>query len=519
MHVSPANSDMVQSNGQKNRNTGYTTMNANDNQQNFTPWQDARHHLKTVSPISHSHSRESPLSPNRNSYAVDAIPQTSDRIPRVQNHPGSDESDSVTNELPSDKQGYDDDENDHDEEPLEYDMLSHQSPTTSSTTCGVDSSKDENISKEDCVKSNGAQENLVTTTSSGRRRKRPIQRGKPPYSYIALITMAIASAPERKLTLGHIYKFIMDRFPFYREQNKKWQNSIRHNLTLNDCFIKLPREPGKPGKGNYWTLDPAAEDMFDNGSFLRRRKRFKRSDTEKAMLNSYLQEQSAFTSSKTYVGQAHGAGTCYDTPYSTSAYLAANSVGHPHPHLSQYPLPTSSSTINGQVFRIDNIIGQVHQGEHHGHINANSPHSGVHIPCREPLGSLHDRGSSPQAQQYKSMYPTFGPGSLIAPYGAGNSVPLPSNPAMPAGYYCPSNPAYHGNPGSFYNSNSRYELNSTKDPSSYAGFTSLQTPANVNEYGDHLTAMQSGPAPTAENSYMRSADSAYATFNRYIAPV
>jgi hypothetical protein len=33
---------------------------------------------------------------------------------------------------------------------------------------------------------------------------------------------------------------------------------------------------GNPGKGNYWTLDPASEDMFDNGSFLRRRKRFKR---------------------------------------------------------------------------------------------------------------------------------------------------------------------------------------------------------------------------------------------------
>jgi len=30
------------------------------------------------------------------------------------------------------------------------------------------------------------------------------------------------------------------------------------------------------GKGNYWTLDPASEDMFDNGSFLRRRKRYKR---------------------------------------------------------------------------------------------------------------------------------------------------------------------------------------------------------------------------------------------------
>lgn len=67
------------------------------------------------------------------------------------------------------------------------------------------------------------------------------------------------------------YKF----FPFYRQNQQRWQNSIRHSLSFNDCFLKVPRSPDKPGKGSFWTLHPDSGNMFENGCYLRRQKRFK----------------------------------------------------------------------------------------------------------------------------------------------------------------------------------------------------------------------------------------------------
>ncbi|CAH1797154.1 unnamed protein product [Owenia fusiformis] len=92
---------------------------------------------------------------------------------------------------------------------------------------------------------------------------------KPQYSYIGLIAMAILSSKEKRLVLSDIYQWILDNYIYFRQRGPGWRNSIRHNLSLNDCFIKADRSAN--GKGHYWAIHDANLEDFKKGDFRRRR--------------------------------------------------------------------------------------------------------------------------------------------------------------------------------------------------------------------------------------------------------
>ncbi|KAM9205219.1 forkhead box protein M1 [Mergus octosetaceus] len=79
---------------------------------------------------------------------------------------------------------------------------------------------------------------------------------RPPYSYMAMIQFAINSTERKRMTLKDIYTWIEDHFPYFKHVAKPgWKNSIRHNLSLHDMFV---RETSANGKISFWTIHPDA---------------------------------------------------------------------------------------------------------------------------------------------------------------------------------------------------------------------------------------------------------------------
>ncbi|XP_073488971.1 forkhead activin signal transducer 3-like [Aquarana catesbeiana] len=105
---------------------------------------------------------------------------------------------------------------------------------------------------------------------SKKSKKKNYQRyAKPPYSYLAMIALVIQASPKKKLKLKQIEDEISNLFPFFKGDYRGWRDSVRHNLSSNDCFEKILKDPLRPnGKGNYWIVNvsriPAAAMKLQN---------------------------------------------------------------------------------------------------------------------------------------------------------------------------------------------------------------------------------------------------------------
>ena len=91
------------------------------------------------------------------------------------------------------------------------------------------------------------------------------QKGKPPLTYMALIIKALLSSSDGHMSINSIYNYIMEKYPFYRTTSLSWRNAIRHNLSVNDCFIKA----GKIGTSRLyqWGIHPDCVEAFRAGKY------------------------------------------------------------------------------------------------------------------------------------------------------------------------------------------------------------------------------------------------------------
>ncbi|KAK9403573.1 forkhead box protein F2 [Crotalus adamanteus] len=229
--------------------------------------------------------------------------------------------------------------------------------------------------------------------------------------------MAIQSSPSKRLTLSEIYQFLQARFPFFRGAYQGWKNSVRHNLSLNECFIKLPKGLGRPGKGHYWTIDPASEFMFEEGSFRRRPRGFRRKcqALKPTMYHRMVNGLGFLPQGFDFQAPPAAPLGCHPGGYNPLDVMQAGAAYDAHhvPHMSPNPGSTYMASCpvpsNGPDYGPDSSSSAflARHGQRHR----------VPLALRQPCRTLDASAASPYLKQQALQPPPPPPAAAAAPAG------------------------------------------------------------------------------------------------------
>lgn len=90
---------------------------------------------------------------------------------------------------------------------------------------------------------------------------RIISTSKPNSTYTDLITLALKE--KFSLTVSGIYQWITENYPYFKAEDDRWKNSVRHNLSMNPHFRKGGK--AKQGSGHVWVLADEGKGSYTLG--------------------------------------------------------------------------------------------------------------------------------------------------------------------------------------------------------------------------------------------------------------
>lgn len=138
-------------------------------------------------------------------------------------------------------------------------------------------------------------------------------------TYVTVIARAILSSPLQRLPLSEIYKFIEQRVPEFTENRARWKNTVRHNLSLHDCFLR--GEVSVDKKGCNWRIHPSFIADFRRGDFSRR-----------YAMNPHLANADVNQGTRCYICES--AGFVFPSPCLLRQFQRQ---GMQHPQIPRYP--------------------------------------------------------------------------------------------------------------------------------------------------------------------------------------